>query len=428
MNRATWRFPSTLLLAVSFLAGCHTTNTGNAGIGGAGGIADGGSGGSGNEGGTGGTCPEDWSVDLIQEGPPRSSDAGVGREFEFDGVIEAIGPRVHGSGDYRVIALRSVPGAFIRLFYKDPDARLLPPFAIGDRASVRLVQSPSMPGLLHDYFAFRFRNHENGAEWELVGLDKTFTNDQGPSFSFVTEDVRFSIGKQSLCTPDGSDSLYPLSAGAKRFPEEALELRPFEPAQLEIGARAVTVMASGVFGSRYSSDPEALFGMAIAMVSRPPREDRTPCDSANPCPDGFFCDLAEDRCAGPGFCQPWPSECAPEANVMLSQHVCACDGQVYHSVCAANLNGTDVSFSEMTCPSDYFLCGAMACRAGEPCFRSLEGQRSADYCLYRYTERYDCDDAVVCGCLPDAPACECSDDTPLPGAVTLLCSESESGG
>jgi hypothetical protein len=68
------------------------------------------------------------------------------------------------------------------------------------------------------------------------------------------------------------------------------------------------------------------------------------------CPDGTYCKYNKgEECGiasdGSGTCQPRPQGCT-----LIFSPVCACDGKIYPSECAAASNGQDVAGTPRLCP------------------------------------------------------------------------------
>jgi hypothetical protein len=74
-------------------------------------------------------------------------------------------------------------------------------------------------------------------------------------------------------------------------------------------------------------------------------EDVVPCEpgcrDSDDCEAGEYCDLGGE-CEGPGTCTPMPQACGR----VYRPHVCDCDGNVYDSVCEANMSRA----SAVVCP------------------------------------------------------------------------------
>jgi hypothetical protein len=79
------------------------------------------------------------------------------------------------------------------------------------------------------------------------------------------------------------------------------------------------------------------------------------------CPDGEYCDFPLNNCGltdQTGSCKTMPAVCP----LIVGAPVCACDGKVHTSTCAAAMAGFDLNASG-NCPvaSGFFACGYAQC-------------------------------------------------------------------
>lgn len=88
------------------------------------------------------------------------------------------------------------------------------------------------------------------------------------------------------------------------------------------------------------------------------------CESSSDCSAGQYCDWASDSCgvAGDGgVCRDAPIDCGADA-----RPVCACNDQLYASLCEATAAGQDVAFlGQCDDPSGGFRCGYSYCVLGD---------------------------------------------------------------
>lgn len=124
------------------------------------------------------------------------------------------------------------------------------------------------------------------------------------------------------------------------------------------------------------------------------------CSPTDPCPQGSFCDYADDQCGKgdpKGTCAVSPvSDCSP------APMACGCDGVVGMSCDGSVGLGISVDIAPPeTCPAPagYFLCGEIYCdlSGGQYC----QGSLNLDSC----GEDYGC--APIPAACSAAPTCDC---------------------
>ncbi|HEX7666191.1 MAG TPA: hypothetical protein VF407_16805 [Polyangiaceae bacterium] len=144
------------------------------------------------------------------------------------------------------------------------------------------------------------------------------------------------------------------------------------------------------------------------------------CVSSDQCPKGESCDWADDGCGSGrevGRCVS-SSTCDDDAG----DAVCACNGSVYPSACAARHDGQDVSLNgSCATPTSTWRCGYAFCHNTAFCI--TRGEVDAGSASYMCSELGGC----VLGCSCPGPKATCDGGTCTSGllssAVTVTCAE-----
>ena len=128
------------------------------------------------------------------------------------------------------------------------------------------------------------------------------------------------------------------------------------------------------------------------------------------CGEDEYCERTAGTCDRIGQCVPRPTWCA------VGLPVCACDGQLYASNCAANRAGVDVARGAPACEGHY-ACGLFACEEGtEACVRGLRQAFAQCLPLSLFCEAGDC------SCVDGRGIWEgCSCTEPAPGRYEVTC-------
>ena len=128
------------------------------------------------------------------------------------------------------------------------------------------------------------------------------------------------------------------------------------------------------------------------------------CTTINGCPATDFCDFPSNQCAGTdtGTCVPRPQDC-PVSTVK----VCACNGNVYDSECAAHAAGVDIT-NRGTCapPTGSFSCGPVFCIHGAQYCEKMVGGAVTNPGSYGCPSLpAGCNGTATCACVTASSQC-----------------------
>lgn len=127
------------------------------------------------------------------------------------------------------------------------------------------------------------------------------------------------------------------------------------------------------------------------------------CDPATPCPDGFWCDYADDKCGTgepTGVCTPRMAGGCGEDD----RRTCSCGGVV--PILCPGVVAPDLAEPEL-CSDGTFACGDLQCQSYlEYCETVLPGVPGSEP-SYACKSSASCE-IVYCSCIPDLPPGSCS--------------------
>jgi len=139
------------------------------------------------------------------------------------------------------------------------------------------------------------------------------------------------------------------------------------------------------------------------------------CSQDVQCAEGSFCKYADEGCGSvqaTGVCT-MSAGCDGDGGA----EVCACNGQVYPSQCAARKDGQDISLSgSCTAPSNAFRCGYAFCQTSEFCVDHTYADAGSAYSCASF------DGCILgCGCAATKSACDAGACTGLLVGYEVTC-------